>query len=1008
MTGLDLAGQVHLERLEFSDVLAERYAGKLIGSDQPVRVTVFNQGFVPDQSRKEAFEEALQALGDTLPPEISSVHSVNFDSDTPFVTEDAPRGPSLKTLLDERKALDWKVAVRLTCSLGRALHYLAERGVIHAGIHPQAVFISKLQEGRIQLGEWAHDILCHPERPLDLAEKNPDGFLGYAGYLAPEVIRDASDADEKSLVYAMGMLLYEMIAGKPPFTSKNPADALKRHLHEKPLKLSIARGGAGLPADIDDILDMMLIKAAERRFQNPVAAISALSSLLDEAPNELAPELSAADAPVFESAPVASSEDEAPEEKADEAADDKQDTKEEAASEADNKKTMMGLPSVAIADESEQEDEQEEAESKEEEASSEDESESPSIIIDDPELRDGDDASDEAEVESVDSAEKKTLMMGSLADLEEAEKKAKEAEGSDEDDASDDKDASEEEKADKGEEASDEKEESGGTKPMGTVDDGWGEIADDVKGKEDAEETDTAEDDAESSDVSDDDAEAETDDAEAETDDAEAETDDAEADGASDEEESEEEASEADKEDEKEEEDTPSIIIDESVAEEAEDAEASDESSEAGDKSDEKDDKDEEADDEAEASEDDAEEAKPKTNIGELGFVETANDGGQEFGDDWFSGGTDDVWDDAAISEHHERSENLRKYLTIGIIGFLVVGSIGLYFFFENYEGEPQEGENVAETTEETAEGVDVDALRAGFDKAFDRGQLIRPISDSAVSFLEKLQKNAKGEPAYEEARKKFVEAAEKKAREVEGSDLRHARDLSGYAAQYDPDNKELQTYSDALHKRYIAGEGDAGAKQDEAATADADADAGATGDQDAAQQAREEQTTEASASTAKPEPKQQAGQRDDQKKQEPSRGSTAKRSNDSAKKKEEPTRSFSQILREAKAAAANNQDDKAIKLFREAISRSPSNPVVHAELGDLLFHKSAYSQALKHHKKASNSSPGNAGYAISLGRTYYRLGRYQEAHDAWERALKNDPNNKVAKKYLGLVKKKL
>ncbi len=96
------------------------------------------------------------------------------------------------------------------------------------------------------------------------------------------------------------------------------------------------------------------------------------------------------------------------------------------------------------------------------------------------------------------------------------------------------------------------------------------------------------------------------------------------------------------------------------------------------------------------------------------------------------------------------------------------------------------------------------------------------------------------------------------------------------------------------------------------------------------------------------------------------------------------------------------------MRLYQEALSRSPSSARAHAGLGDLLFDKSAYSQALRHQKKATQLAPSNAGYYISLGRTLYRLGRYREAHNAWKRALRNDPNNSTAKRYLALVKKKL
>ncbi len=658
LTGLDLTEHIHLERLEFCDDLGERYAGELAPDAQPVRVTVFNQGFRPEAERAEALDKLRAELDGPLPPEILSLHSVELDDEHPHVVEEAPKGPSLKSLLDERKALDWQTAVRLVCRVGRALQYLADQGLVHLGLHSQAIFVTKLQEGSIQLGEWAQGVLSHRERPLDWAEEHPEDFLGYTAYLAPETIRDASDADERTLVYMMGMLLYELIAGKPPFTSKSPDEALKRHLHEKPLKLSIARGGSGLHPDIDDVLEMMWKKAPERRFQNPQAAIAALGSMLDEGPDDIAPALQTATSAVFGEA---SSEAKLTLPKPKKKKKKKKAKKDDKSS--GDKKTIAGMPAVAMsANDETKADANDETTSDDDTkaAASDEDGETPSIIIDDPELlvadEDGEpeeagakndkkakakakppslpgkkELDDRRQTEPTDDGGSKTLMMGSASEAE-ADDDAENAGDKAPEDSSESEAKSDDETAD---DDSSEDSESKSTLLMGKVDDGWGKLAAET-GAKDADEADGGKADA------DDNADADD------------------------------KADEAPQDEDKTDASTQADEADE--ADEADDEPAETEQTDASEQTDEAD----EADSTVSAP---SGAPKAAANPADIGFVEVENDGGGEFADDWFSSDADDVWDRSLVDEHLDRSETLRKTITFGVMGLLVVCGLGIVIY---------------------------------------------------------------------------------------------------------------------------------------------------------------------------------------------------------------------------------------------------------------------------------------------------------------------------------------
>ena len=407
LTGKELGGVVHLDALNRSDAMGERYDGQLLDSERGVLVTVFNQESSPKPHHAEHVRAAADLLRAAIPPEIIALHSYDLDSaDFGFVVEDAVDGRSLREILQDDGKLPWQTAVRITAHLAQALHWMAERGHIHRGIHPGAIYITDLEEGEVQIGDWIQSALTYHPNPLEEAEDGSD-FIGFGAYMSPEAIREEGRLDERSLVYSLGMLLYEMVLGKPPFTSTDPTETLKRHLHEKPLKLAIAAGSEDLHSELDEVLGMMWSKAPEDRFQTPKAIIAALSSLVEETPRDVAPIPEEADSPVFD-------ESERPEESS--------------TSDGSDKNTMLGIGGSGPAPSSDEEDDSptvpapdtaedsnvqsgeaaidgsEPEEPRERKASSD----MPSIIIEDPELRGAmsDDEKEEEEEEDNDEREK--------------------------------------------------------------------------------------------------------------------------------------------------------------------------------------------------------------------------------------------------------------------------------------------------------------------------------------------------------------------------------------------------------------------------------------------------------------------------------------------------------------------------------------------------------------------------------------------------------------------------
>ncbi len=913
LVGDTLSETVKLERIEFADAMGERYGGRLTQTKRPVYVTVFNRGFRPANDALRLVETARAKVGSPMPTALTTILRAELDKDPPFIVETAPRGPSIRSLMHERGRLDWQTAAKIGANVARIIEWLNEAGVTHHGLHPGSIFITDIGAGNVQLGEWYSEDAQWVENPMQALKARPEAFVGYVEYMAPELAESSDAADLRSAVYALGVLIYEMVIGKPPFVGPSGGEILRRHVHEQPVRLSIARSGGEVHPDLDQLVEMMLAKNPDKRFQSPAAIVAALSNLVERDPDELAPPVERAESQedddlysTIEMSQIDRSE--VP-----------------GLDEYEKKKAQKDLRSTAqnpVA----------KATRRDESATSEPASRA-----------DADDAED--------TKTKKTMMLGNIGKAleKEAERQAKESQKSD----------------------------AGSTLMMGSVRN-LGTAPD-------------VDDDASAEGVGDSDSKAEIlkpakigsgastakdgEPAPDETDDGSSDLED-----------------ELDDSDSRQTVQLSPELMDEVQAANSSSETSSEEKPEVADPEP-SEAEESQLDDNGEEAESDEEPSEEDGGL-QIGFVEMDRSVElKDDDDDWFSRTTEDAWEDSMIAEHHEQAENRNRQVVFGLIGALAIAFVGLFVYFQFiWEPEPEEGaEEVAaaeETSSEEEDPADLDALQAKIVAAMDDGRMIQPVGNSAVSHLQAL-KRAEGEDGekYVRLRDAFVKRALEQARSAEkDGSLLLARNLAGYASQLDPQNAELKAYAGALHRRYTgvdevdAGAGDAGAL--------AKADTGSEGD-----------LNEAVAAIETP----------PEKPEKPEKPEETTKPQRPPEEKAKPDRSKARDLaKRARAAYSRGDVSTAQTLYEAAMREDANNHTIHAGLGQVYFDKAAYSKAVRYQGNAVRLKPSRIDYRISLGQSYYRLGRYQDAIKAWEAVLAKDPNNKNARQYIQLARRKL
>jgi len=190
-------------------------------------------------------------------PGIVQVHDVGEEEGVHFFAMDFVEGESLDRVID-RETVTPRRAMEIVHATADALGFAHAKGILHRDIKPANIFITP--EGNPLLGDFG--LAKRIESSVNLTQSG--ATLGTPSYMAPEQAEGAEKADARSDVYALGAVLYEMLALRPPFEGATPINVLYRVLHEEPVPPS--RVAPRIQHEIETICLKCLEKDPARRY----------------------------------------------------------------------------------------------------------------------------------------------------------------------------------------------------------------------------------------------------------------------------------------------------------------------------------------------------------------------------------------------------------------------------------------------------------------------------------------------------------------------------------------------------------------------------------------------------------------------------------------------------------------------------------------------------------------------------------------------------------------------
>jgi serine/threonine-protein kinase len=254
-------GRFELRRRLGKGGMAEVFLARDLQLDRPVAVKVLFPEFATDPNFVARFRREAQAAANLNHANIVSVYDWGQEHGTYFIVMEYVDGTSLADMLRTGGALTVDQATDVATDVAAALGHAHGAGMLHRDIKPGNILITPT--GNVKVADWGIG------RAMDAAVEDnltqTGAVMGTATYFSPEQAQGLP-LDNRSDLYALGVVMYEMLTGRPPFQGDSPVAIAYKHVQEAPRPLRSV--DLGIPPELEAITMRLLAKAPSERYRS--------------------------------------------------------------------------------------------------------------------------------------------------------------------------------------------------------------------------------------------------------------------------------------------------------------------------------------------------------------------------------------------------------------------------------------------------------------------------------------------------------------------------------------------------------------------------------------------------------------------------------------------------------------------------------------------------------------------------------------------------------------------
>ena len=260
MINTTISGRYEIEEIIGTGGMSIVYSAWDLKYDRRVALKVLRPMLDADADFIRRFNQEAQAASRMSHPNIVDMLDIGQDGDTRYLVMEYVSGSTLKDLIREQGRLQPIQAIQMTLRILAAIDHAHKNQIVHRDIKPQNILVT--ESSVIKVADFG---IARKTGQSTMTAQNGGNIFGSVHYFSPEQA-SGKVADEKSDIYSVGIVLYEMLTGKVPFDGDTPVSIALMHLNEIPARVRTINPDVSL--GIDEVIAKALVKDADKRYQS--------------------------------------------------------------------------------------------------------------------------------------------------------------------------------------------------------------------------------------------------------------------------------------------------------------------------------------------------------------------------------------------------------------------------------------------------------------------------------------------------------------------------------------------------------------------------------------------------------------------------------------------------------------------------------------------------------------------------------------------------------------------